>query len=168
MDKTILLTAFCGTSSELLLKCVKNYETLILSNDKIKDYEKLIEVISKGKFDYIISFGQRPNIKNKVHIETSAHHHDFFISTNFNCEKLKVLFEQRHIASKISHNAGTSYCNELYLNGLRYISQHKLNTEMVFVHVPFITNIDDFSGFSKKIIDTLQELNRLHNEHKDS
>lgn len=155
MDKTILLTAFYGTSSELLLKCSKNYETLILSNDKLEDSKKLLDVMSKGKFDYIISFGQRPNIKNKVHIETGAHFHDFFISTNFNFEKLMLLLEQKHIVSKISHNAGTSYCNELYLNGLRYISQHKLNTEMIFIHIPFIKNIVDFSSFSKRIFETI-------------
>lgn len=73
-NKNILLTAFYGSSSELLLKHTEIYKTLILPNDKVKDSERLIDTISKRKFDYIISFGQKPNIKNKVHIETSAHY----------------------------------------------------------------------------------------------
>lgn len=154
-NKTILLTAFCGSSSELLLKGTEIYETLIMPNDKVKDSEKLIDVISKGKFDYIISFGQRPNIKNKVYIETSAHNKEFHISTNFDCDKLEMLFKQSQIITKISHNAGTSFCNELYLNGLKYISQKNLDTKMVFLHIPFIKNIDDFNSFNKQIFDAI-------------
>lgn len=154
-DKNILLTAFRGSSSELLLKGTEIYETLILPNDKVKDSEKLIDTISKGKFDYVISFGQRPNIKNKVHIETSAHDKDFYISTNFNCDELEMLFKQSQITSKISHNAGTSFCNELYLNGLRYIFQKNLEIKMVFLHIPFSKNIDDFNRFSKQIFDVI-------------
>lgn len=154
-DKTILLTAFCCTSSELLLEGTEIYETLVLPNDKVKDSEKLIDVISKGKYDYIISFGQRPNIKNKVHIETSANKKEFHISTNFDCDKLEMLFKQSQIISKISHNAGTSFCNELYLNGLKYIFQKNLDTKMVFLHIPFTKNIDDFNSFSKQIFDAI-------------
>lgn len=154
-DKTILLTAFCGSSSELLLKDTEIYETLILPNDKVKDSEKLIDAISKGKFEYIISFKQRPNIKNKVHIETSAHEKEFCIITNFDCNKLERLFKQSQIISKISHNAGTSFCNELYLNGLKYIFQKNIDTKMVFLHIPFSKNIDDFNSFSKQIFDAI-------------
>jgi len=56
--KNILLTAFRGSSLELLLKGTKIYETLILPNHKLKDSEILIEKLSKGKYDYVISFGQ--------------------------------------------------------------------------------------------------------------
>lgn len=154
-NKNILLTAFCGSSSELLLKGTEIYETLILPNDKVKDSEKLINAISKGKFDYIISFGQRQNIKNKVHIETRAHYKEFYISTNFACDKLDMLFKQSKIISRISHNAGTSFCNELYLNGLKYIFQKNLDTKMIFLHIPFSKNIDDFNRFSKQIFDVI-------------
>lgn len=155
---TILLTAFRGTSSELLLGNAENYKTLLLPNDKIKDSERLINVISHEKFDYVISFGQRPNIKGKVHIETTAKDGEFHIDTNFDCDELKRMFEQKGIAAKISRNAGTSFCNQLYLNGLKYISQNDLDTQMVFVHIPFIKNIADFDGFRKRIFDTIAEL----------
>lgn len=96
----ILLTAFCGTSTEQLIKHTRNYKTLFLPNDKIKDSEKLIETISNEKFDYIISFGQRPNIKDKVHIETTAKEGELQISTDFNCDRLKLLFEKMVLLQK--------------------------------------------------------------------
>lgn len=154
-NKRILLTAFRGTSAELLIKSAKNYETLFLRNDKIRDSEKLIDVISDEKFDYVISFGQRPNIKNKVHIETTAKDDEFYINTNFDCDRLKALLEENGVISKISHNAGTSFCNKLYLNGLKYISQNNLDTKMVFVHIPFMKNIADFDSFCKQIFDVI-------------
>ena len=84
--KNILLTAFLGSSSEVLLKSTEIYETLILPNDKINDSVKLIDMISKEKYDYIISFEQKPNINNKVHIETKALNKDIHICTNFDCK----------------------------------------------------------------------------------
>ena len=156
--KNVLLTAFCNSSAELLLKNVKNYKTLILPNDKIKDSEKLIDVISSEKFDYVISFGQRPNIKDKVHIETTAKDGDYHIATDFDCEKLNHLFARKGMVSKISHNAGTSYCNQLYLNGLKYICTNALDTKMIFIHIPYEKNITDFDSFSKQIFEVLASI----------
>lgn len=188
MKTNILLTAFRGTSAELLIKDIKkfkeaencseennlkyttncseernfkytnNYRTLILPNDKIKDSEKLIDVISREGFDYVISFGQRPNIKDKVHIETTAKDDELNINTNFDCDKLKQSFELNGIISKISHNAGTSFCNQLYLNCLKYIFQNNMETKMVFVHVPFKKNITDFDSFRKKLFNVIEDM----------
>jgi hypothetical protein len=84
--KNILLTAFRGNFSEVLLKSTEIYETLILPNYKINDSIKLIDMISEEKYDYIISFGQKPNINSKVHIETKALNKDIHICTNFDCK----------------------------------------------------------------------------------
>ncbi len=156
--KNILLTAFRNSSAELLLKHAKNYKTIILPNDKIKDSEKLIDVISGEKFDYIFGFGQRPNIKNKVHIETTARDRNCYIDTDFDREKLNHLFAQKGMVSKISHNAGTSYCNQLYLNGLKYISAKHLDTKMVFIHIPYEKNIKKFDYFCKQIFEVLERI----------
>ena len=147
--------AFCGTSAELLIKSVKKYETLFLPNDKVKDSEKLIDVITNERFDYVISFGQRSNIKDKVHIETTAKDGEFYINTNFDFDRLKALIEENGVISKISHNAGTSFCNKLYLKGLQYISQNNLDTKMVFIHIPFMKNIADFDSFCKQFFDVI-------------
>lgn len=157
-SKKILLTAFQGTSAQLLIHNTKNYQTLMLPNDKVKDSELLIEAILKETFDYVISFGQRPNIKDKVHIETTAGEGEFYIDTSFDCDKLNGLFEQKGLTAKLSHNAGTSFCNKLYLNGLQYILQNDMVTQMVFVHVPFKKNITDFDSFREKIFEALAEL----------
>lgn len=153
----VLLTAFSGTSAESLVQGSK-YRLLLLPNDKVKDSELLIETISKESFDYIISFGQRPNMKNKVHIETTAKSGDLCMDTEFDCSWLQNVFEQKGIDAKISGNAGTSFCNQLYFNGLKYINQRGMNTKIVFVHVPFLKNVDDFEGFREKIFEVIEEV----------
>ncbi len=156
--KNILLTAFRDTSAELLLKGFNEFQVLVLPNDKVRDSELLIEMLSKTHFDYVLSFGQRPNIKDKVHIETTARDSEVRLDTIFDCERLRLLFEQNGIPAKLSHNAGTSFCNKLYWNGLKYIAEHKLETKMVFVHVPFGKNIGKFELFQQGIYDTLKVL----------
>ena len=149
--KNILLTAFRGTSSELLLKGGNEFPVLVLPNDKVKDSELLLGMLSETHFDYVLSFGQRPNVKDKVHIETTARDGEVCLDTVFNCERLRMLFEQNGIAAKFSHNAGTSFCNKLYWNGLKYIEEHELETKMVFIHVPFGRNISDIELFKDRI-----------------
>lgn len=154
----ILLTAFRGTSAEMLVKDIKGFEILLLPNDKEKDSELLIEKMKQSDYDYILSFGQRPNIKDKVHIETTARNVEVCLNTVFDCERLRLLFEQNGIPTKFSHNAGTSFCNRLYWNGLKYIKDNALETKMVFVHVPFRKNIEDFELFQQRIYCTLKAL----------
>ena len=152
--KRILLTAFCGTSAELLVKGAElnlKYKVLYLPNDKIKDSELLIEALQQKQFDYVISFGQRPNIKDKIHIETLARKGEDVLITAFECERLKICLEQNGLSVKISDNAGTSYCNELYWNGLRYILERELDTQMVFIHVPFEKNISNLKHFVEEM-----------------
>lgn len=154
----ILLTAFCGTSAELSVKGIESgllYQVLYLPNDKVKDAELLIEKLKQEHYDFVISLGQRPNIKDKVHIETTARKGERSIETTFVCETLKLAFEQNGLEAKLSHNAGTSFCNELYWNGLRYIEEEKLDTKMVFVHVPFKKNITDMEKFRGKMFSGL-------------
>lgn len=153
MEKCILLTAFQNTSAEFLLRGVTKYRTLLLPNDKQRDSEILINVISRERFDYIISIGQKPNIKNKVHIETTAREGASEIRTDVDCDSLAIVFQKHGIYAKTSLSAGTSYCNQLYLNGLRYISRNTLDTRMVFVHIPFMENIGDINDFRERFLD---------------
>ena len=164
--KRILLTAFCGTSAELLVKEAEideQYRVLFLPNDKVRDSELLIEALKQERFDYVISLGQRPNIKDKVHIETRACRGDLNIETDFECEKLKLVLEQAGLSAKLSDNAGTSFCNELYWNGLMYIGENKLDAKMVFIHVPFEKNIPNVKEFSRKLFGgvTLHKYERI-------
>ena len=154
--KNILLTSFRNTSSELLLKGFNDFPVLVLPNDKVRDSELLIATLSETHFDFVLSFGQRPNIKGKVHIETTARDGKVCLDTVFDCERLRLLFEQNGIEAKLSHNAGTSFCNKLYWNGLKYIEEHELETRMVFIHVPFGKNISDIELFNDRIFKTIR------------
>jgi len=161
--KRILLTAFCGTSAELLVKGIEpdsKCQVLYLPNDKVKDSELLLEALQQEQFDYVISFGQRPNIKDKVHIETTARKDGNALITVFEYERLKCYLEQNGLLVKISDNAGTSYCNELYWNGLRYILEKKLDTKMVFLHVPFEKNISNLKHFVEEMKVILNFVNK--------
>lgn len=158
--KKILFTAFLGTSAERLLKnatAEKEYEILLLPNDKTRDSELLTEALQQEHFEYVISLGQRPNIKNKVHIEMTARKAGEAINTLFDCKKLQCCLEQNGLPVRLSANAGTSFCNELYWNGLQYIMRQKSDTQMVFLHVPFEKNISDVGEFRKKLFDGLEE-----------
>ncbi|MCH5341545.1 MAG: hypothetical protein J1E01_08755 [Acetatifactor sp.] len=146
----ILLTAFKGTSSELLIQGSK-YNTLLLPSNKKKDIEILISVLQKHEYDYIMSFGQRPIIKDKVCIETTAQNANHKINTTADCIYLIELFEKSGVPAKLSHNAGTSFCNNLYWHGLSYLAEQNLKTKMIFIHVPFTKNIKDITDFSQKI-----------------
>lgn len=157
-DSRVLLTAFRGSSSEQLIKYAKEFDSMILPNAKVKDSENLINKIIDGTYDYVFSFGQKPNIKNKVNIETTARNGITSVETDFDCEQLQDLFESNDIKSKISHNAGTSYCNCLYYNGLLYIQNNHLKTRMIFIHIPFLENIDDTDCFFTKVINIVSKI----------
>lgn len=152
----ILLTAFVRSSSEFFLRQVTEYETLLLPNDKIRDSEILQENLTKRQFDYVFCFGQKPIIKDKVSIECTGKDGMGCIETTFNCNELLSDFRTHGIDAKISSNAGTSFCNQLYVNSLRYISQYGMKTKIVLIHIPFLKNITDRELFFKKIIDTIE------------
>lgn len=160
-QKKILLTAFRGTSSELLVKGANLYgqfETLFLPNDKVLDSRLLVEALQQGQFEYVFSLGQRPNIKDKVHIETTARRGGANMLTAFDCENLKYSLEQMGLSAKLSCNAGTSFCNELYWNGLQFLLENKQETQMVFLHVPFEKNITDVEEFKLLFYKALRHL----------
>ena len=148
----ILVTAFRNTSAELLVRGISDSDILLLPNDKVLDSEKLISTLSNRKYDSIISIGQRPNIKDKVHVETMAREGLLSIGTTFDCDMLVRLFEEAGIQAKLSCNAGTSYCNCLYFYGLRYLREKQPEAQMVFVHVPFQKNITDFEHFRRQFL----------------
>lgn len=64
----ILMTAFRNTSSQkLIFHCIA--DTLIIENDKKKCAEQSGNAVKQVTYNLIFCFGQRHNIKDKVHIE---------------------------------------------------------------------------------------------------
>ena len=141
--RNILLTGFRRTSSEFLVKKA-DYQTMILPNVKLQHYE------------YIFSFGQKPNIKDKVYVETAARNGKNSIPTDFDYNKLLAALKTEKIAVNISNNAGTSFCNELYWNVLSYIRSRQLKTKMLFLHIPFCKNITAVEAFFDKILRVIE------------
>lgn len=158
----ILLTAFRGTSSEKLIRQIDSskYKKVLLPNNKEKDSEIVDKMISDGKYKYVICLGQKPIMKDKVAIETTAKCRDISINTSFQYIELKNILEENGIEVKISHNAGTSYCNCLYYNCMMHLKQKELNTKVIFIHIPMLKNITD-SVFFPKLIHVLNELEKI-------
>ena len=156
-DKRILITAFRNTSAELLVENCDQYCVLLLPNHKTKDGEILCSALTEKSFDYVFCIGQRPNIKNKVHIETTAKKSSESFTTKFNCAALAYKFAQKGIPAKLSDHAGTSYCNALYFAGLSFAEAHELETQVVFIHIPLRKNIDDFLSFRNRFFETIHD-----------
>lgn len=51
----------------------------------------------------------------------------------------------------ISTNAGNWYCNNIYYYGLKTIEDLKLNTQMIFIHIPPISKISNIRNLCKRI-----------------
>ncbi len=148
----ILLTAFKNTSSEKLLSKLKNFDNLNLENHREKSVVQLCDKLNKSSYRLILSFGQRPLIKDKIHFESTARDKGGSeIHTHFDIETSISVCKELGLFAKRSDNAGTSYCNNIYYYGLEYIRTHFLNTKMCFVHIPFEKNISDFYLFTEMI-----------------
>lgn len=156
----ILLTAFKNTSSEKLIKALRDYDKLFLDNDREKSVNQLTGRLDEKTYNLILAFGQRPLIKDKIHFESAAKDKEGGqYSTDFDIEKTLKICREIGITAKRSDNAGTSYCNNIYYHGMQYISLNSLKTQMCFVHIPFDKNISDFDVFVKKIVFLLNRCN---------
>lgn len=150
---SVLLTAFKGTSSENLLHYFHDsYSKLILENDKVKSMNRLISTLEANTFDFIISFGQKPVIKDKIYIELAGRLGDTVYITDFETDSLASALMDHGFSVHISSNAGTSFCNHIYAHGLKYIMERAYGARMVFVHVPFAKNITDLGQFSDRLM----------------
>lgn len=146
----ILLTAFENTSSEKLISCFDgNYSKLVLENDKMKSEQQLKRKLENAHYDVILSFGQRPVMKNKLAVESCAKDGERIICTNLDCEKLIHSFIDCGIKAVLSNNAGTSFCNNIYRFGLEHLKEYR--AQMVFIHIPFEKNISDFALFAENV-----------------
>lgn len=122
---------------------------LVLENDKQKSEHQLKETLESDEYDFILSFGQRPVMKDKVSIEICTRDGKRIINSKFDCQSLLCTFMACGIEAKLSDNAGTSFCNNIYRFGLDYLEHSE--TQMVFVHIPFEKNISDFDLFAENV-----------------
>lgn len=157
----ILLTGFKGTSSDKLMGCFDDtYRRLILENDKVISADQLISEMENDGFDYVISFGQKPVIKDKIYVECSGRLDDTIYETGFDICKLVSALKHNGFSVHISNNAGSSFCNNLYARGLKFILERAYKGNMVFIHIPFEKNISDIDDFFDRLIKAIRELER--------
>lgn len=153
----ILIAAFAGTSAEVLAGEME-HDILLLPSHREKDALLLRQALEKKQYAYVIGMGQKPVIRNKVYIETAARDGSEIYRTAFDCLRLENILAQQGISAKISQNAGTSYCNSIYMNGLKSIKETGQGTKMVFLHVPFEKNIDDMDHFRGAVTRAIEEV----------
>lgn len=142
----ILYTAFYGkqNSSKLLLDKINSNNKLYLRNSFITSVTQLEKELRKNDYDLVISFGQAPMYSDTVKIEEIGFCNIEY-KTDYDYTNMKKDLESGGYKVIISNDAGTYLCNNLYFHGLKYISDNKLKTKMIFVHIPEISNITDIN-----------------------
>ena len=144
----VALLAFKNTSAELLVKGM-DFPTVFLPSDKLQDSEIAKEEIKKSSI--IICFGQKPQIKNKIYLELIAKNQNEIINTNFEIDSFKQALEEHKLPYSESRNPGTSYCNLVYWNSLNYIKEKNLDCKFLFIHIPFLKNLNSLSELQEKL-----------------
>ena len=141
---SILFTCFNGknNSSCLLVDKINSNNKLYLKNSFITSVKELEKELVKNNYDLIISFGQADIEIDTIKIELIGRGEIEFI-TNYNYSNIINKLELYGYRVLISKDAGNYLCNNLYYNGLKYISDNNINTKMIFIHIPKIKNISD-------------------------
>ena len=145
----ILFTAFNGknNSSKILLDKINSNNKLYLKNSFITSVNQLEKELQKNEYDLIISFGQAPLDMDTIKIEIIGKG-DIKYKTKYNYSPLKNNLVKNNYRVIVSEEAGTYFCNNIYFNGLKYIKENNLNTEMIFIHIPSIDKINNIENLA--------------------
>ena len=148
----ILFTAFNGknNSSKILLDKINSKNKLYLKNSFTMSVNQLIKELNKNEYDLVISFGQAPIEKDTIKIETIGRNNIEY-KTKYDFTILKQKLDNK-FTTIISNDAGNYLCNNIYFNGLKYIEDNKLKTDMIFIHIPMINNISSIKELSDIVI----------------
>ena len=146
---TTLFVGFKGinNSSRLVLSKLNAVNKLYLENNKIALCQQISNILTKNTYDRIIMLGQKPLLKNKVSLELKAYKENQEIETNYSLTNLYDTLKNHNIIFKVSFNPGTSFCNCAYFHTLSLIKNMKLNTETIFIHIPYISNFENIEKF---------------------
>ena len=157
----ILYTAFSGktNSSKVLLDYIESSNKLYLKNSFATSVNQLYKELDNNKYDFIISFGQAPLDVDTVKIETIAKG-ELLYKTNYDYKDFEIGLK-KEFSVLISKDAGNYLCNNIYYHGLKYINDNKLNTKMIFIHIPKLKNISDISKMAKIFDKLVYDLNKL-------
>lgn len=157
----ILFTGFMGNdnSAKVIVEKIQAnciIEKIYLENDFKACEMQLLDKIKTTKYDLIFAFGQKPVIK-AIYIETIGSNASGGYSTSFDYCDLADFLKNKGFKVTISKNAGNYLCNHIYNCGLDYIENNQLTTEMIFIHTPYLKNIDDVDYLSKVFSEFLEQ-----------
>lgn len=155
----VLAAGFKGedNSAKVLLDHLPDsIHKLYLENNKQVSVAQLLKAAEK--YDEIVMFGQKPVLKNKVSVERRAALNGERLCPDFDFEGIQAFFADRY-PLKFSDNAGTSYCNHLYYHAIKELSES--NKNLVFIHVPMLKNIADFSALTGAVQAYIEYLGKL-------
>jgi pyroglutamyl-peptidase len=85
--------------------------------------------------------------RSHLTIESCGTYQNHVLQTSLNLDRIVRSLQ----FTTISHDAGEFVCNHLYYSILKYIKDHQLPTQAVFVHVPLLSDatlelvVNDFS-----------------------
>ena len=153
--KNIILAGFDGNNNPARvitekadIPCTK----LILPNDKEKSAKLLLETIKETNAVCVIMLGQKPLIKDKIAVESTAKRGGDILHTALDCTVTVEKLRESGYSAYISHRCGTSYCNHIYYECLNS------GANGIFLHVPTLSNISDINIITKAIECYINEL----------
>lgn len=156
---SIIIAGFQGNdnSSKRLLDYLRfdNIFKIYLENNKEKCVKQVLDVIKDG--DIMIAFGQKPVLKDKISIELAGKSKDSATTTRYPYNDILSFCRGRY-QTKVSTNAGTSYCNHLYYSIMEYCEVHKIDLQMIFIHIPLLNHISDFQYLANSIQEYIHSL----------
>ncbi|MEE1019306.1 MAG: hypothetical protein UH824_07490 [Acutalibacteraceae bacterium] len=148
----ILLTAFKGecNSSKLLLDkvCDDNIVKKLLTNSFGSCEREIVQYICEYDPEYVISFGQKPH-SDCLYIEPTACHNGVCIDTDFDVSNLQSSLNRSGIACTVSDKPTAYLCNHAYFFGLDLIQKSRLNTKMVFIHLPSVRQFQNIDSVAR-------------------
>lgn len=157
----VLITSFKGknNSSSLLLNRIHANRTdkLELTNSFITSENELKNKISKNKYNYVISFGQKPGC-NHVYLELFGSKNDDKLESTFPYKDIIAFLDENNIKYSISKNAGNYLFNNIYYESMKYIKDNALDIKVIFIHVPSINMEYDFDKTAKVLSNFIESL----------
>ncbi len=146
--KNVILAGFEGcnnSASALVEKADLSCTKLILPNDYDKSVKLLNDKIKEVSAVCVVILGQKPCISDKIAVEPSAKCNGESLHTKMDCTASVKLIKNNGYNAYISQGCGNSYCNNIYFECL------KAGVNCIFLHVPYLKNISDFTALKAAI-----------------
>ena len=125
-------------------------DKLELTNSFITSEKELKNKISKNRYKYIISFGQKPNCDH-IYIELFGNKVNKKIKTSFPYKNFAEFLKENNVVYSLSTNAGNYLCNNIYYEGMKYIEEIELTDKYAFLNVNYIKFRESVANVSNEL-----------------